>query len=840
MVSLLIWLWIRRLERFFMHLTLKYILVGLVLCSSYLHGMATELFGTVTDQSGEPLPYATLYILNTTKGTTTNIEGGYSIDIAPGNYELVYQYVGYKKQQIPLKVDHRRILLNIVLEPEVLQLQEVVVKAGGPDPAYAVIREAIAKRKYHLEEVQAYKCKVYIKGMQTLDEKPDQILGVNIPLDTGIVYLSESVSELSVARPDKIKEVMISSKVSGSNSAFSYNQGSQMLISFYDNLLAFPGLSERGFVSPIANNALLFYDYKLEGSMIENGTLVNKIKVIPKRKNDPVFEGFIYIMEDTWRIHSVELKLTKEHQIEFIDEVNIYQVYAPVHSDIWMLISQRFTYYVNVLGFKGNGNFVGIHSDYKIQPNVKTDKLIQNDLFPKGYFDNEILKIEEEANQRDANYWQGARPIPLTKVETIDYLWKDSLQVLMEMKPYKDSVDKAANKFNIENLFVGGYFHQKSFKERYYRLQPLYNLLQYNTVEGAVVNFKTIYTQERDGIWKYQITPTVRYGFSSEDFYYKAKFSYQFDPIKRTRAFVEGGQFVSQFNQDVPISPLINSFETLVNRSNYMKLYEKSYLKMYYSSEIVNGISWKSTLAYARRNELVNTADYSFFYKGDRDFSPNAPAAEARDSTSFGTSDALIFATSFYFKFEQKYITRPDQKFNLESDYPSLYVYYRKGIPVLGSDVDFDEVAIRVFQDANYGLLGSGNYTLWAGTFLNSDQITFVDYKHFSGNQSVFANFDNDNYQLLDYYQFSTTKAWIGAHIDHHFNGFLLNKLPFVRKSKAQVVASASYLHTNTSGHYFEYGIGLEHLFKVLRVDFYGAVQSGSTYGKGLRVGLGF
>lgn len=817
---------------------LQYLKIGfalLILHITAFDGVASEVFGTVTDQAGEPLPYATLYVLNTTKGTTTNIEGRYSIDLPPGQYELVYQYVGYKKQQIPLSVDHRRVLLDVVLEPEVLQLEEVVVKAGGEDPAYEVIRQAIAKRKYHQEEVQAYKCKVYIKGMQTLDERPDQVLGVNVTLDTGIVYLSESVSELNVARPDKIKEVMISSKVSGNSSSFSFNQGSQMLISFYDNLLTFPGLSERGFVSPIANNAMLFYEYKLEGTILEGDILVNKIKVIPKRNNDPVFEGFVYIIEDSWRLHSIDLTLTKEHQIEFLDEVHVHQVFAPVQDDIWMLFSQRFNYYLNVLGFKGNGNFVGIHSEYEIEP-----KDSQINLFPKGFFDNEVLKIEEAANKRKEDYWEQIRPIPLTRIEKIDYLWKDSLQVLMETESYRDSVDKYANKFNFENLFVGGYFRQNSFKERYYRFQPLYNVLQYNSVEGAVVNLMTIFTQEKEGIWKYQITPTLRYGFSSHDFYGKVKLAYQFDPIKRSRSFVEGGKFVSQFNEDQPITPLINSFETLVNRRNYMKLYEKSFVKLYYSSEVVNGLTWKSTLEYAKRKELANTSDYSFFYDGERDFTSNVPQNASLDSTSFGSNTALIFGTSLYIKFGQKYITRPDQKFNLESDYPTLFIYYRKGINALGSDVDFDEVALRVFKDVDYGLFGSGNYTIWAGTFLNSNKMTFIDYKHQMGNQSIFAKFGNDHYQLLDYYQFSTNKSWIGAHADHHFNGFILNKLPFVRKSKAQVVASARYLFTDASQHYFEYGVGLEHLFKVLRVDYYGAVQDGSNYGHGIRVGLGF
>lgn len=826
-----------------MRQTLRVIIFLFILIGFANHVLASELFGRVTDQSGEPLPFATLYILNTTKGTTTNLEGHYSIELPPGEYQVVFQFVGYKKQQIPVRVDHRRILLNVALEPEVLELQEIVVRADGPDPAYAVIEAAIGKRKYHQEEVNAYRCKVYIKGMQMLDERPDQILGMNIPLDTGIVYLSESVSDLSVARPDKIKEVMISSKVSGSTSAFSYNQGSQMLISFYDNLMTFTGLSERGFVSPIANNALMFYDYKLEGTMFDGDLLVNKIRVIPKRSSDPVFEGFIYILEDSWRIHSVDLKLTKEHQVEFIDKVNIHQVYAPVDGDIWMLLSQRFEYYLNVFGFKGNGNFVGIHSDYQIEPNydlVKTKKSERIQLFPDGYFTNEMLRIEAEANKRNAEYWESIRPIPLTKIEKIDYKLKDSLEVLMKTRAYQDSLDKSLNKFHFENLFIGGYYHHRSYKERTIRIQPIHDILQFNSVEGTVFNLKAIYTQEKDDVWKYQITPTIRYGFSSEDLYYRLKFSYQFDPIKKTRAFVEGGRYVSQFQEYIPITPLINSYETLVNRRNYMKLYEKRFAKLYYSSEVVNGVTLKSTLEYARRVELFNTTDYSFFYKDDRVFSPNAPFNPEAGITSFGTNDALIFTTSFHFKFGQKYITRPDMKYNLESEYPDLFVFYRKGIAALGSDVDYDEVVARVYHDMEYGLFGSGNYTIWAGTFLNDDKTTFVDYKHHTGNQSIFTNFDNDNYQLLDYYEFSTTKSWLGIHVDHHFNGFVLNKLPLIRKTKAQVVASVNYLKTRTSDHYVEYGIGLEHLFKVIRVDFFSAIHGGSNYGNGFRLGLGF
>jgi hypothetical protein len=90
------------------------------------------------------------------------------------------------------------------------------------------------------------------------------------------------------------------------------------------------GLGARGFISPISSNALLTYRYKLLGTFYDQGLLVNKIQVIPKRKNDPAFNGIIYIMEDSWRIHSTNLYLTKDAQINFVDTLYIDQVFLPV------------------------------------------------------------------------------------------------------------------------------------------------------------------------------------------------------------------------------------------------------------------------------------------------------------------------------------------------------------------------------------------------------------------------------------------------------------------------------------------------------------------------------
>ena len=122
----------------------------------------------------------------------------------------------------------------------------------------------------------------------------------------GVVYLSESETKYHFRKPNDEKEIMYSSKVSGDNKAFSFNQVSDMKFSVYENLITLDGLSDRPFISPINENALLSYRYKLLGTTFEDGKMLNKIEITPKRKTDPCFRGIIYIQENTWRVHSAD------------------------------------------------------------------------------------------------------------------------------------------------------------------------------------------------------------------------------------------------------------------------------------------------------------------------------------------------------------------------------------------------------------------------------------------------------------------------------------------------------------------------------------------------------
>ena len=812
-----------------------------------------KVTGKIVDENGEGLPFATVYIENTTNGSTSNVDGDFVIEAKAESINLVIQFVGYKKKVVRIR---KRYLgfLTIQMELETINLKEFVVSSDQEDPAYAVIRNAIANRKMYQEEINAFQCDTYLKGLQAITQKPEKILGFTVPVDSGIVYLSESVSKFYFQRPDKIKEEMISSKVSGNNNAFSYNIASDVLFNPYQNIFEYQSISERGFISPIASNALLFYDYELVGTFIENGLLINKIKVIPKRTNDPVFSGTIYIIEDQWRMHSVDLLLTKANQIEFIDSIKIKQVYAPVpDKHVWTLLSQRFEFTLEAFGFKGFGYFVGVYSNYEVEPNYRSLQRERGIKVPanqrislfgsdKRFFDNEILKIKDGANKRDSTYWKATRPVPLTAVEKEDYIKGDSLNTIRASKAYKDSVDRIRNQPGIMNVLVAGYLHSNSYKRRYLRFQPLSRILLYNTVEGAVINLRMTYSKRTEEGISHQIIPTVRYGFGSDQLTAHLAAYYYTDLTKFERFGLAGGQRIMQFNNRNPIRPETNTFQTLVYRRNYIKLYEKAFIRPSYRRELVNGVMLNASLEYADRRPMQNTSFYTLFFSPeDRRFTSNDPENIAlNDNTGFERHQALISNISLRFRFNQKYISRPGRKIVQFSPSPELTLSYRKGINAFGSDVNFDWLEAKAANTTSLGLLGKIDYSVSVGKFLNGERLFFPDFYHFQGNRSTMTVFSPDVLQLLSYYNLSTNDQKIEIHYEHHFNGFFINKVPGVRKSKIQTVLSFNYADTPAAGSYYEFGMSFEHIFKIARIGYFVGYQEGQKAGAGMRIGFGF
>ncbi len=872
-------------------------LLAFFLCSQFVS--AATVSGKITDENNERLPYVSVYLRGTTQGATSNKEGIFSIELSAGKQELVFQYIGYKTHSEVLNVENaeQKIILNVKMEPQPYKIVEVTVTANAEDPAYEIMRKAIKMRRFYLNQVLSYSCDVYIKGIQKMTSYPKKFMGFdvnaegNIDPKTGIFYLSESVAKFYFAQPNKIYEAMISSKVSGNSKAFSYNRTSDLLLDFYKNIVDVKVVSQRGFVSPIAEGAMFYYKYHFAGTFYENGKAINKIQIIPKRNHDPVFRGYIYICENTWRIHSADLFLVKDAGIQFVDTLRINHVYLPVGRDlksqptedeVWMLFSNKLTFSFSLLGFKGNGMYLSIHSKYNVKPNFsaknpfpqqttsqttsppiakkilkeKKSRISRDSSYDekeakeekKLFSSGEIMKVNDDANKKDTTYWTEMRPVPLTSEEALDYKKKDSIQIIHESKPFLDSVDKKTNTFRAADLLFG-YSYSNRYKKRNTDFSPLIKNVQFNSVQGFVGAMELRIEREYDLQRRFIKKFSASYGFADEKWNGAGALRYEYDPKKIANAEVRVGLNTVQFfspnaasfrdNHVLPISPFINSLYSLLDEKNYIKLYEKRFLELSHSSEIKNGLFLKAALEYGDRLPLMNKTNFSFVNKTNSTYTSNDPLFPNNDSAfSFSQNQLLEFSLNLRIRFAQKYVTRPDEKWISGSKYPSVYIKYRKGIPnVFGSDMNYDFVKLSITDRMDFKLLGKARYIVSAGNFLSAKNISFMDYNHFFGNQTIYSNFTFTSFQLLDYYAYSTKNYFVEAHYEHDFSGFILNKFPLLRKLKLNELTGAHYLHTENLPNYVEVFFGIEKL-NIARADFVMSFSEDGEIASGFRVGL--
>ncbi|PWS30645.1 DUF5686 and carboxypeptidase regulatory-like domain-containing protein [Pedobacter paludis] len=809
-------------------------LILLSILTNFAIAQQYTVTGTIKDSGGQTVPFASVYLKNTTQGTSANIDGKYSIKLNKGQQTLSFRAVGYKQQEHIINLDDDQNL-NVTLSSESYTLDNVTIRGNAEDPAYAIIRKAIKERKTHLTEVKAFDCNVYIKGVQRLKGAPKKFFGQDIQkileLDTnrkGIIYLSESESKFSFRRPNDVHEEMISSKVAGRNNAFSFNKASDLIINFYDNYLLENTLSARGFISPIADNALFYYKYKLLGETQENGETIHKIEVIPRRENDPVFRGIIYIMDESWRIYNTDLFLTKSAGINFIDTLNINQSFTKV-KDVYMPTNINFQFAGNVLGFKFAGYYVGVYSNYNIDPK-----------FPKNFFNGEILKVTELVNKKDSVYWKNNRPIPLTLDEKLNYVKKDSVAKLKESKKYLDSIEKDNNKFGIGKLLLRGYSKNDRYDKEYYTFDPVLRAIFYNTVEGFAIKYGVTYRKDFENRRSYSIRPELRYGFANQKLTGTLTGSYYYDPLKRASIGASFGNGIFDLNNLGSMTLLGNSINSLFYEKNFPKYYEKSFININTTRELVNGLQASISVDYARNHTLTNSSTFKFIDAKDREFTSNNPFTPESETPLFPTYNSFSATASLVYTIGQKYITRPDGKFYTESKFPKITVLYKKGFKdVLNSDVDYDFVKAEIYQDRiGLGLWGYTSFLVGAGKFLNNKSLFYPEYKHFSGNISTIFPPNIRKFQYLDFYQFSTNQQYFEAHVEHNFAGFFMNKVPLLRKAKLEEFIGGGYLSSPEKRNYKEFYFGLQRL--VLRASYGFAYDGARKLTQGFRISYGF
>lgn len=847
--------------------------------------LAGGVKGLIKSEDGNALPYASIYVKQTGSGSATDLQGKYEIQLPSGHYDLVFQFLGYESVNRSVDITSDFVVLDVILKTQVMMLQTVTVNAQKEDPAYTIMRKAIAKAKYHTQQIDKYTAKVYIKGKGKLTDYP--WLAKRALEKEGItkdrLFISESVSEIKYTRPKKFEEKVIAVYTQGKDRNTSPN--GYVFGSFYE-----PEINEM--VTPLSPAAFSYYKFEYLGSFKDQKYEISKIKVIPRSKGDNVFDGVIYIVEDWWSIHSLDLNASKLGV-----KVHMKSIYNPIEDKAWLPVSQQFFVNGRVFGFEFEFNYLGTVKNYKItlNPNLPLEMTIIDEKLEKAQAkevkskfskkgqqlqqrlaegkdvtnkelrqlvkeyekeeqkktkEPEVIsetsfKVDSLAYKKDSTFWADIRPAPLDKEEVRGYKKSDSISTVQRKREEGDSLKPSKSKgFQLKDIVLGDRYRINETSD--FQIHTPFG--GFNTVEGWNLIYKTSYykrwvkrdtsdSDKRPDVKQLEITPIGRYAFSRKVLSGLMRVDYR---TLTSRLTVEGGKYIQQYNDADPIHPIVNDITSLFLGGNFMKLYERNFVEANYRKRVDDKYTFRSSLTWARRQELFNTTDYTFFKKNKEDYTPNAPINNELKDTAFPTNTAFTVAVGLDARPWQKYRIRNGQKFRADNTSPLFTLDYKKGFDgLLGSEVNFDQMEIGVKHGVKLGIRGKLDVALKAGKFFNADKLYLMDYQHFLGNRTPFVTTDPvGSFRLLEYYQYSTRDQYFTANVHYHFRKFLVTRFPIVRLTGITENVFVNYLATPTSKNYTELGYGIDGILRILRLEFAAAFQDGRYINNGFRIGV--
>ena len=802
----------------------------------------SQIKGAIADKKGNPIAFANIYVKDTYTSTTSNELGKFELNVKKnGSYTILFQYLGFKTHKEIVNYEGTVINLSIVLEEEDLQLDEVVINTKE-NPANAIIKSAIANRKENSKNTNKYKADFYSRGIFRVKDLPKSILGQKIDIfdevvdstRSGILYLSETISKITFQKPDKMKEIIIASKVSGNDNGFSFNNAADVNFDFYENYLDF----DVKVISPIADGAFAYYKYKIDGTFLdENNQLIYKIKVNPKRESEPAMNGFIYIVDNSYAIYGIDLAIKgSQMQNPALNNLALKQNFSYNNiTKTWIKNTQTIEFAAGLLGFNFSGKFTHVYSNFEFP-----------EKFEKKTFTSEVLKFEENANKKEDAFWETIRPVPLTLEESTDYSKKDALQEKKKSQKYLDSIDKKRNKFGFSDIIMG-YSYNNSFKKWSISYDSFLMNTSFNTVQGwnshTGISFATKNEEKRTYS---RLGSNFDYGLSEKKLRISGYYLSKFNNNNNSTLGVNVGSSIVQFNASNPISKIVNSASSLWFKNNFIKLYEKNAVAINFGREIVNGLNLNINAEYAERKPLFNTTDFAIEKTNDLNSSNNPLAPNDFVNSAFEKHNLFKTSLNARIKFGQKYWTRPDGKFNIGNDkYPNIAFGYEKAFAATDKKKEYDLFSTRITKDFILGNKGEIKLNFKAGKFFNADKIAFVDYKHFNGNQTHIGQTDSytNVFNLLPYYVASTNKSYLEFHAEHNDKGFIMNKIPLLNKLKSQLVLGFHNLAVPDRKPYQEFSVGLDNLgfgkIRLFRVDYVRSYQNG-VVSDGVVFGLKF
>jgi len=495
---------------------LGYILITLLCFTSILNaqeeGQRTSITGVVVDgDTGETLPFVQIYFLKSTTnkgmipseiGTTSDIDGNFTISNTAGYTTLHFQMLGYKTEMLTLRKGQNRKNAKVKLSPDVYGLQDIVVtpknrkrdyKRKG-NPAVELIKNVIARKdSFCVKTVDQYTANSYSRMSFALDNIQvnwDKRFWKNLSfvrkyVDTTGVYPNVVVSirehineEYYQRKPHREKKILQKKRVFGvedlvSQGAFQENVNAIFKdVEINDNNM---NLLFNRFVSPLSSTlAVTFYQYYIMDTIMVDGYPCIDLAFVPVNSESYGFTGHLYIVNDgTYRLKKYAINVPPDINLNFVSNYSVEHSYKQLENGLWA--PDRTTTYAKFYIMNKKRGMLARQT--KIYTGWDLETPIDKETF-SSLTANEIETNDSTAVRYGAAAWDTLRPEPLTWYE-------NSVYDLVQEATANPKVASAVAFVNAVTSEFIATTPARDLDESKFDFGPIYNFVSWNMLEGV-------------------------------------------------------------------------------------------------------------------------------------------------------------------------------------------------------------------------------------------------------------------------------------------------------------------------------------------------------------------
>jgi hypothetical protein len=799
-----------------------------------------QVEGYIKDfETKEPLPYVTVALRGTVKGTASDENGYFSLKTASDSLTLSVSYTGYEPFLTTLKRGYNRV--DIMLKPAVYELNEITVRPGKErytkkdNPAVAFVRNIIARRRlnnpydHDYFSYNTYEQRTFAFNDFDVDNARrnwvykhvdfifDYVDSTSVRGRTILPLYNEELIEDRYYRksPRTERTIVGGTKRAGIIEIIS-EEGVRQFIDeafrdidiFQDNIPLFLNR----FVSPLSSIATDYYKYYLLDTVMLDGEKCIDLGFAPFNPESFGFVGHLFVtLDSTCFVKKVKLNIPRDINLNFIGEMSIEQEYIRADDDTRLLIKNDIA-----LIFKLNRKMKGSYA--------RRIALHRNHSFEKPHdpaiFEDKTPVMESEGARRQTDeFWndarEGAGEIQPTSVEKM-------MAQLREVPAFYWSE-------KIINILVNGYI-QTSETDSKFEFGPANTFISGNALEGArfrlggttTVNFSRRFfvdgylaygTGDRkvkgDAILEYSFNKKRTFRKEYPFHYLRAEYKYDINQI---------GQHYLYTNAD-------NLFMMLKRRENNLITYMREATLSYYK-ENYSGLGYSLSL---RHLTEWATPDVPFrLIRADGTIVPD----------DHYTSAQLVF----YLRWapNEKFYQSRNYRYPITLDAPVVTLSQtvaRKG--VLGSDHNYSRTELGVRKRFWMSPFGYVDIYGQAGKVWSRAPYPLLHIPNANLSYSIEA----ETFPLMNPMEFINDR-FVSWEMTYFMNGWLFNRLPLIKEVQLREVLSFRGWYGDLSDKnnpeingtglyrlpestymmgyrpYMEVGVGVENIFKLIRLDY--------------------